>query len=368
MADARWRQAVSLLIAMGTVAGSGDAAAQSSDQKAAAEMLFNDARRAMDAGQYTGACAKLEQSQDIDPSVGTLGWLARCYEKLGKTATAWATYRSASSFAQQRGDTGRKALADERASALEPVLSRLELDTSAVAQLAGIAIARNGEPVARALWDAPFPVDPGEHRFEVSAPGYGTASLAVSVSAAGSQQTIRIPALVRTPDLADAENAKATPSSIDAGKPTSAPPPPPAAPVSVSSGVRDAGSGMSAQAIAGLTAGGLGVAGLTVGAIFLVKRNSSLEARDSSCPAAPRGDCPSESKRLEYEAHQEDAKGSATTSSVAFIAGAALIGAGAVLWLTAPRSSSKTNDRASAAALYPVLQRDGGSVWLSTKW
>lgn len=341
------------------------AAAQTADKMTAAEQLFVDARQSMNAGRFADACAKLEQSQAIDPSVGALGWLARCYEKLGRTASAWATYRSASLLAGQRGDVARKALADERSSALEPELVRLQLDASAVAQLAGVSIERNGTPVARALWDMPFAVDPGEHRFEIRAPGYGSLSLTVSVTKPGSVETIRIQELVRAPDLSETEAPQRNP--IASGQPTVASRTLP--PASPGGGTRHvANRGVPVQGIIGLAAGGLGVAALAVGTIFLMERNSKLAARDSSCPEAPAGACPSEASRLQYEANQTEAQGAATISSVSFVAGAALVAGGVVLWLTAPRSVYTTEFRAPSAAIHPMLDRRGGGVWLSTTW
>ena len=57
---------------------------------AAAEALFREGRKLLDEGQLDAACSKLAESQRLDASPGTLGSLAQCHEKQGKTATAWA--------------------------------------------------------------------------------------------------------------------------------------------------------------------------------------------------------------------------------------------------------------------------------------
>ena len=56
------------------------------DERIAAEALFDEGKSLMIEGKLAVACEKLEQSQRIDPAVGTLLYLAECYEKSGRTA------------------------------------------------------------------------------------------------------------------------------------------------------------------------------------------------------------------------------------------------------------------------------------------
>ncbi|HEY0463370.1 MAG TPA: hypothetical protein VGC79_04135, partial [Polyangiaceae bacterium] len=53
-------------------------------QKAAAESLFDDGLKAMKSGHFSEACPKLEESERIDPAIGTLLYLGECYEKVGR--------------------------------------------------------------------------------------------------------------------------------------------------------------------------------------------------------------------------------------------------------------------------------------------
>src|SRR5262245_38672975 len=96
------------------------AGAQTAADKAAAEALFDQGRAAMQEGDFGKACGLLERSQHIDPGVGTLLYLAECYEKSGRSASAWATFREAADAADRAKETGRARTGRDRAARLEP--------------------------------------------------------------------------------------------------------------------------------------------------------------------------------------------------------------------------------------------------------
>ena len=86
----------SCLCAAGLASVTSDARAQARpEDRAAAESLFSDARRLMQAGDYEQACPKLEASRRLEPGLGTTLNLGDCYEKLGRTASAWGEFRGA---------------------------------------------------------------------------------------------------------------------------------------------------------------------------------------------------------------------------------------------------------------------------------
>src|SRR4051794_15794728 len=75
---------LTMMLASRTAAG-GDAAA-------AAEVLFSDGKRLVQERNFAAACPKFEESQKLDPGLGTLYRLADCYEHVGRTASAWAAF------------------------------------------------------------------------------------------------------------------------------------------------------------------------------------------------------------------------------------------------------------------------------------
>src|SRR3954465_9465866 len=78
-----------------SIALNAGAQGKSGGNRAAAEALFNQGRDLMTAGKFVEACPKFEASQQLDPGLGTMLNLAECYEKTGRTASAWAEYREA---------------------------------------------------------------------------------------------------------------------------------------------------------------------------------------------------------------------------------------------------------------------------------
>ena len=137
---------------MFVVASAGDAAA--------AEKLFTQARALIDQGRWAEACPKLEESNRLDEAVGTLLNLAACYEHVGKTASAWATYTR---VAAMPTSGVRASFARAHAAALEPQLPKLTIRAPA-----GATVRRDGAAVASATFDVPIPVDPGRHVVDAS--------------------------------------------------------------------------------------------------------------------------------------------------------------------------------------------------------
>ncbi|MBK6690671.1 MAG: carboxypeptidase regulatory-like domain-containing protein [Myxococcales bacterium] len=307
----------------------GVAAAQKAPSQAAAQALFEEGRRLMTAGRYGDACPKLAESQRLDPGAGTLLNLAACYEKNGQTASAWATYKETISEAEKSNRREWAAKARQRALALEPTLVKLSIVVPPSARSAGLVIKRDGSEVGAGEWGVAIPVDPGSHNIEASAPGYKPWTTVAQAVRAKETATVSIPQLERLPPATQAV-ATATPPAR--GPVGAAPLPGPETPDGAPSG--------STQRTLGFVAGGVGVAGLAVGAIF------GLQAMSARKDAEP--DCSSDLARCNQKGLDavDDAKGKALISTVGFAAGGALVATGLVLVLTAPR-----NREASALTL-----------------
>jgi hypothetical protein len=296
--------------------------AATADEKAAAEVLFDDGRAALKKGDYVTAAEKLEASQKIDPGVGTLLYLGECYEKMNRTASAWATFREAESVAAARGDD-RARVARDRAERLATKLSKLTISFAQPSDLSieAVKVERDGVEVNRGLWGSPIPMDPGNHEIVVSAPGYETAKYPVDVAPGGALVAVSIAALVPLPKVEE------PPPAPKAAEPVAAEPapPPPVLP-------QDPGKG---QRTAGFVVGGAGLLSLAAGGVFgglALSQNqkalNTLGCDTSSCPTA------------EGTQATRQALTFATVSDITFIAGGALAALGIVLVVSAPPPTS----------------------------
>lgn len=287
--------------------------ARAEDPAQSAEKLFQDARALVEKGDYAAACPKLAASQKLDPAVGTQFNLADCYEHLGRTATASALFEEVARIAGAAGKFERERSAKERALALAPKLARVHLDVKATAP--GLEIRIDDVLVAKSGWAEAFPIDPGAHRIKASAPSH--ASWESSIAARESSL-----AEVQVPELVD----------------TSVRPPPAPAPIVIAPS--------STQRTIALVAGGVGIAGIAIGAVSGIIAVSKRSSAQSECPSdvfAYR--CPTESGAAAWN--------SATTagdvSTVAFVAGGVLVAGAAVLWFTAPSARTRVGISPSGA-------------------
>lgn len=166
----RWRLRLQIVLVLVLVVGAvvPSRAEDPSVAQSEAETLFMEGRTLMEAGRMEEACKRFEASERLDRVSGTMINLARCYANLGRTATAWVTYRAAAVLAQKEENADRKRVAEKLAVALEPSLAKLSIHhTGAVPDGDDLGIFIDGKALRPNLWNVPMPVDPGAHQVEI---------------------------------------------------------------------------------------------------------------------------------------------------------------------------------------------------------
>jgi hypothetical protein len=243
---------------------------------AVAEALFREGRKLMEQGQLDTACAKLAESQRLDASPGTLGSLAQCHEKQGKTATAWAEYLAASRLATAQGKQAQAQAAKERAATLEGKLIYLTLKVSS--PVPGLVLRRDDQTVEASAWDTRLPVDPGRTSLRAEAPGHEPFSVDLTLVEGKTDTTTVIPPLKKmsaAPATASASSAappaSATPSSSGTAAPSTTNAPPPRA--------------ATGRPLSGYILGGAGLAALGVGSFLGLSSMADYRDAERACPA-----------------------------------------------------------------------------------
>jgi hypothetical protein len=326
-----------MLVALGAAALPARASAEpqgasAASQRPLAEALFREGKKLLREGRVADACRKLEASQKLDPAAGTLLNLATCHEKEGRTATAWAEYKSSLEMARKANRPDRARIAEKGAAALEPKLARLTL-TSGAAPAPGLVVELDGVELGRGAFDTAMPIDPGPHVLRASAPDMQPFEATIDVEPGDPSRTFAIPPLAPVP--------KPEP-------PPAAPPPAPA-------------SGRWRLPL-GIGAGTLGLVALGMGAGFGAKAlRLGGEARDQ---CGKDGAC----SPAGYAAWQ-DGRSAATAADVLLIAGAVAATAGVVLVVTAPRGEpSPAPSGGPTASLVPAVGPGGGAIYLRSTW
>jgi hypothetical protein len=287
------------------------ARAAGADDKAAAQVLFEEGRKLMTQGKYADACPKLESSQRLDPGAGTLLNLAACYEANGQTASAWVTYTDAA-VASREHHPDWVARAEGRAKALLPTLSHVVVEVPNAPP--DVDVKRDGKVLESGSFGTAMPVDPGHHVIDATAPNKKPFHKEI--------------------DVAPKADARITVTLEDVPRATQEQPFIPIAPPP-----HETRSG-PVRAIA-ITSIGVGVAGLVVGGVFGVLAIGRKNDATPNC-ASDFSRCNSTGK-----AAVDDAFTLGTVSTLGFVAGGILAVAGIVMFVLAPKHTERVGVQVS---------------------
>jgi hypothetical protein len=339
MSTTRCTSPIALLLALAALSQS--ALAQPEDREAA-RPLFDEGRALAAQGHYAEACPRLEQAAKLFAGSGLLLNLGDCYEHIGRTASAWATFGDAAAAAVRAKNTDAEAEANRRRALVEPKLTRVVLQVSGDAP--GLTLTLDGHGVGRAQWGAPIPVDPGPQDIRAEAPGFRPWSSSQTIDAPAGTMTVAVPALSPIAP----EMPAPVPSPV-------APPPAAAAPTAPATEPAPA-SPMGAPKILGLVAGGVGVAGLAVGSAFGFMSISQKNQQQSTCGSTPT--CTGADHAQAVSDHSS-AVTDGLVSTVGIVAGGALLVGGAVLFFAIPGRSD------AGVQVTPSVGANGGGLSLS---
>jgi hypothetical protein len=279
------------------------------DDRAAAQRLFEQGQALFKEGKTAEACAKFDGAAALVSSPGVRLNLARCWEKIGRTASAWTRYDEALVAAERVGDAAAAAAARQGRDALAPRLTKLVITLADASAASKIQITRDGEALPPSVVGSDLPVDPGAHQIAARAPGFKEWSTRVDAAGEGATVRVSIPALEREPVAQTAVAVGATATVTPNAEPPHA-------------------RSSSPLRTVGIVTGAVGVVGLGLGTYFGLTASSKWKGANRSGNTCLDASCPSAT---------QEASNDATLSTVFFIAGGVLAATGVTLWLVAPR-------------------------------
>ncbi len=311
----RSRGAEVVLLALAVLASvitcGGGARAQTDPRaEATARALFFEARDLMAGARWSEACPKLEESERLDPGIGTEFNLASCLEHLGHLTAALVLFERVVTESHASGLDEHEGRARARADILARRVPTLTVSVAVGGDVQGLDLTRDGAPLERTRWSVPVRVDPGAHSVEARAAGRKGWSTTISLAESGAG-TVEVPVL-----------------QVVASLEPPAPSLPAAAPVEVA---RDEPPARGTRRTIGLVLGGVGLAGIATGAVFGALSLAAHDEAASSCNAVTNG-CTTQ--------QGVDARASAVSRGNAstwfLVGGGAVLAAGAIVWFTAP--------------------------------
>lgn len=275
----------------------------------------------MEAGDFPAACPALAESYRLDPLLGTLFTLAECERLARRSATALGHYEAflakvkALPPGERHRHKDREKVALQQRDVMSVVAPRLvlKLPLAAVDTRLRARVDLDGLEVPLASLGASMRVDPGSHNVSVTTPD-GVERSAVSV-------------VEREEKIVELALPKPLPL---VGAPAPQPP-------------------SAGAPIAAYVAGGVGAAGLVVGAVAGILAITKKSEVDAGCDANKR--CSPAGK-----AAADALQSRALVSNIGFAVGAVGVGVSIVLLLT---RSKEPSPRVEAAGLFPVVSVAG---------
>lgn len=278
--------------------------------------FFEEGKKLAEQGKWAEACPRFAEAHRLKPdAVGITLNLADCYKRTGKSASAWSLFKEGAFRAKKEDkDAARADYADKEAAALEPNLSRLQVD---VEDTPGLTIHIDDQDLGKGAFGTPVPIDPGDHKIEATAPGYSVWSTSVRIGLDKDKQQIKIPGLQKVAAPLASGSAAAGPSPA----------------------LRPAAFAVGGLGVAGLVLGGV-MGGLTLGDKSYLADN--CDAKTSACTSQVAKD------------KLASARTKALVSTIGFSVGGAALATGVVLFVLSMRSPAAAKDE-QKPALIPAV-------------
>lgn len=320
--------------------------AQSDDDRAGARVAATEGVKAINEKRWADAADLFSRAESLVHSPVHLLYLARAQEKLGHLVKARENYNKIlrEKYSADAPDAFRQAQssAQQESAGLDARLAAITVKLDG--EKGPVTVTMDGEKVPPALIGLPLPVDPGSHTFEATGTDLKSDPVTVSVPEGGKDAvTLTVKSAPGT--LAPGAPPPAPAASPAATEPVATTPPP--------NPEANTSSGSNGLKIGGFVALGVGVVGLGVGTLFLIRSHNKKSDADALCDSAG---CPL-SKQGRIQSLDSDYKSAGTLSVVGYAVG----GAGLITGITLLALSGRTHSE-NAAGVTPWIGYQSAGV------
>jgi hypothetical protein len=265
---------------------------------------------------FVSAPAMADATKDQCIDANGKGQELRREGKLSAAAEQFRRCSDAACPAMVRDDCTRRLDDVVRA---QPTIA-FQIKDASGSDLSTVTVTMDDKPLATRLDGSALPVDVGQHVFTFAVSGQAPVSLTLV--------------------LTEGEKGRLERVTVGGGSSLGAPASGATGAVGSTSSSAAAGGGLGKQKLAGLVVGGVGVAGIAVGTIFGLMTLSQKSNQQSACASAT--DCTDHDQAV--SAHSSGMT-DGTIATIGFVAGAALLAGGAVLFFTGHSPERQTATR-----------------------
>ncbi|HYP88094.1 MAG TPA: hypothetical protein VEQ59_08065 [Polyangiaceae bacterium] len=343
----------SALLGATILASTSNLLAQTDEQRAGARSLATEGAQAFNEGRFKDAVDLFGKAESLVHAPPHLLFMARAHAKLGQFVRAREAYMKI--VKEQLPPNAPQAFRDAQAAAederkqVEPHIGRLTIKIEGAETAKDLNVAVDGQPVATVLLGVPQPMDPGNHTVTATATGFKAAPASVALKDAGQGAvTLKMEVDDSVPPPVAAGPA-VTPTSTSV---TMAP-----VPASPSDGGSHGSNGLRIGSYVGF---GVGVAGLALGTVFVLKSAGSRSDADKATTALEATGCSATGGHPACDATSpaaqhvasldKDAKNAQTIAIVGYVVGGVGVAAGVTLFVL-----SMNKDKQSSAYVAPYV-------------
>ncbi len=302
--------------------------AQTDEQRAGARAAATQGAKAYQQGHWQEAIDLFTRAQSLVHAPPHLLYLARANAKLGHFVTAQELYLKIvhDSLPADAPAAFRQAqqTAASEVKEVEAKIAHLSIKVDG-ARDTTVIVTIDGKPVPPALVGIALPIDPGAHQVKAAAAGFKPAEQSVKLDPAANQAVALT--LVAEPNAAAAADASPTDTAPATPAASTAAPPPSTGDQGTSHG------GSNGMRIGSYVALGVGVVGLGLGTVFVLKSSSKRKDADAAFAACGSPCLDSNPKSAEVASLDDEATSAKTLATVGFVVGGVGLATGVTLFI-----------------------------------